>query len=158
MHIFLIVLGAIFLIVGFLGSFLPIIPGPPIAFLGLIVLEFTPPRPFHIWFLVMWGMIVLILQALDHIIPAWMTKQTGGSKYGIWGSVAGTIAGGFLFPPFGIIIGPLVGAFAGELLAGNTAQFALQSAWGSFLGFFTNVLLKIMAVGVMAYYFITAII
>jgi len=156
MHIFLIVLGAVFLVVGFIGSFLPIIPGPPIAYLGLIVLQFTAGHPFHFWFLIMWAAIVLLLQVLDHIVPAWMTKQTGGSKYGIWGSIFGTIAGGFLFPPFGIIIGPLVGAFLGELMAGKTTEFALQSAWGAFGGFVLNILIKIMAVAVMAYYFITA--
>jgi uncharacterized protein YqgC (DUF456 family) len=157
MQIFLIVIGAIFLIIGFLGSFLPIIPGPPIAFLGLIAVHFTRGHPYNIWFLVMWAVIVIVLQVLDHVVPGWMTKRTGGSKFGIWGSIAGGIIGGILFPPFGIIIGPFAGAFLGEILAGRPANHALKAAWGSFIGFLLNTGLKIIAVGVMAYYFIIAI-
>lgn len=154
MHIFLIILGAVLLLIGFAGSFLPIIPGPPIAYLGLLTL--IGINPYSVWFFVIWALIVIALQILDHIVPAWMTKKIGGTKYGIWGSIAGLIAG-FFFPPFGIIVGPFVGAFIGELLSGKTTHFALKSAWGSFLGFLCNTVLKIIAVGVMAYYFIAAI-
>jgi uncharacterized protein YqgC (DUF456 family) len=153
-HIFLIVLGTILLIIGFIGSFLPIVPGPPIAYLGLLTL--IGIHPYSVWFFVIWALVVIGLQVLDHTIPPWMTKKIGGSKYGIWGSIAGLIAG-FFFPPFGIVIGPLAGAFLGELLSGRTTELALRSAWGSFLGFLLNTVLKVIAVGVMAYYFIAAL-
>jgi uncharacterized protein YqgC (DUF456 family) len=157
MQIFLIILGALLLFIGFLGSFMPIIPGPPIAYLGLLTAHFTAGHPFSIWFLIIWALVVIVLQVLDHLIPAWMTKRAGGSKYGIWGTIVGGIIGGLLFPPFGIIIGPLVGAFAGEMLAGKDTSHAIKSAWASFTGFLLNTGIKIIAVGVMVYYFVTAI-
>jgi uncharacterized protein YqgC (DUF456 family) len=156
MNIFLIILGAVLLIIGFAGSFLPIIPGPPIAYLGLIALQLTSNHPFSALFLVIWALIVIFLQVLDHLIPAWMTKRSGGSKYGIWGTIVGGIIGGILFPPLGIIIGPLAGAFLGEILAGKDTAHATKTAWASFVGFLLNTGIKIIAVGVMGFYFVTA--
>jgi uncharacterized protein YqgC (DUF456 family) len=157
MNIFLIILGALLLVAGFVGSFLPIIPGPPIAYLGLIALQLTSNHPFSALFLVIWALVVIFLQVLDHLIPAWMTKRSGGSKYGILGTIIGGIIGGIFFPPLGIIIGPLAGAFLGEILAGKDTVHATKSAWASFVGFLLNIGLKIIAVGVMVYYFVTAI-
>lgn len=152
METLLLILGGFCIIAGFVGSFLPVLPGTPITYCGLIVLQLAI-QPFSATFLVIWALIVGAIMILDNIIPAYGTKKLGGSSYGIWGSILGMIIGIFFFPPFGMIVGPLIGAFVGELVGGKTSDRALKSAVGSFAGLLVNILMKVIASGVMAYYF-----
>ena len=149
----LIVLGVLLIISGILGCVLPVLPGPPLSYLGLLLLHFTTRYQFTTRFLVIWAIITVVVYALDYIIPAWGTKRFGGSKRGIWGSVIGLVIGLFFFPPFGIIIGPFLGAIIGELSSGKDSGTALKSGFGSFMGFLAGTLLKLMASGMMTWYF-----
>ena len=149
----LITLGVIFLISGILGCVLPIIPGPPLSYVGLLLLHFTERYHFSTRFLIIWAAITIVVYALDYIIPAWGTKKFGGSKRGIWGSIIGLVIGLFFFPPFGIIIGPFLGAVIGELTAGKDSGAALKSGFGSFIGFLAGTLLKLITSGMMTWYF-----
>jgi len=97
---------------------LPILPGPPLSYLGLLLLHLTVSVEFSTKFLISWGIITVLVSVFDYIVPILGTRYFGGSKYGIWGSVAGLLAGMF-FPPLGLIIGPFMGAVAGEIIAGN---------------------------------------
>jgi uncharacterized protein YqgC (DUF456 family) len=152
METILIILGAFCILAGFIGSFLPVVPGTPITYGGLLILQLAT-QPFSATFLVVWALIVAAIMILDNIIPAYGTKKFGGSPYGIWGSLLGMVFGIFFFPPLGIIVGPLAGAFAGELIGGKTSDRALKSALGSFAGLLVNMLMKVIASGVMGYYF-----
>ncbi|MFY0594577.1 DUF456 domain-containing protein [Roseivirga sp.] len=153
MDILLIILGAICIIVGILGCFLPIIPGPPVSFVGLLLLEFTEKSPFDSDFLWMWGLIAAGVTALDYVVPVYGTKKFGGTKRGVWGSTIGLIVGLF-FGPLGIILGPFIGAFLGEMSTGKaTNKEALRAAFGAFVGFLVGVLLKLIASGWMAWLF-----
>lgn len=152
METLLVVFGGLLIVAGFIGSFLPVLPGTPITYCGLLVLQLAT-QPFSVTFLVVWAVVVAAIMLLDNVIPAYGTKKFGGSAYGIWGSILGLFIGIFFFPPFGMIIGPLAGAFAGELLGGKTSDRALRSALGSFAGLLVNTVMKVIASGVMAYYF-----
>ena len=154
MDILLIVLGALFIISGVLGCVLPIIPGPPLSYIGLLLLHFTERYQFSSKFLIIWAIITVVVYALDYLIPAWGTKKFGGSKRGVWGSIIGLVIGMFFFPPFGIIVGPFVGAVVGELTVGKDSGTALKSGFGSFMGFLAGTLLKLIASGMMTWYFI----
>lgn len=156
MGIIIVILGALCVVGGFVGSFLPVAPGPPITYCGLLILQLAT-QPFTATFLIVWALIVAAIMVLDNVIPAYGTKRFGGSTYGIWGSIVGLVIGIFFFPPFGMIVGPLVGAFAGEILGGKTSDRALRSALGSFAGLLVNTLMKVIASGVMGYYFFTVI-
>ena len=140
------------MVAGFVGSFLPMLPGPSLSYVGLLLLQFTGSAPFTLSFLVVWAIIVVAVMLLDNIIPAYGTKKFGGSAYGVWGTVIGLVAGMF-FPPIGIVMGPLLGAFVGELVGGQSSDRALKSAFGSFVGLLSNILLKAIASGLMGYYF-----
>ncbi|WP_320112746.1 DUF456 domain-containing protein [Draconibacterium orientale] len=154
MDILLIALGALFIISGVLGCVLPIIPGPPLSYIGLLLLHFTERYQFSSKFLIIWAVITVVVYALDYLIPAWGTKKFGGSKRGVWGSIIGLVIGMFFFPPFGIIIGPFVGAVVGELTVGKDSGAALKSGFGSFMGFLAGTLLKLIASGMMTWYFV----
>ncbi|MEX0724344.1 MAG: DUF456 family protein [Gracilimonas sp.] len=156
MEIFWIILGAIFIIAGLIGAFLPVVPGLPFSYVGLLILQLLHAS-FSITFMLVWlGIVILFGFVLDNVIPAWATKKFGGSPYGIAGSVVGLIAGLF-FPPVGFIAGPLLGAFIGEIISGQKSDRAFRSALGAFAGFMAATGLKVMAAGVIAFYYFTNI-
>ncbi len=154
MEYILLSVGLLLMIIGLIGAFLPVAPGLPFSYGGLLILQFLY-APFSLTFLLVWAVIVVLVGfVLDNVIPAWSTKKFGGSAYGVTGSVIGLIAGLF-FPPIGLVAGPLLGAFLGELIAGNKSDKALKSALGAFIGFLASTGLKVMAAGMMTYYFIS---
>jgi len=157
METILIIIGAILIITGFVGAFLPVIPDTPLSYIGLILLQLTNPAPFSWTFMIVWAVVVIALMIIEHVIPVWGTKKFGGTPWGVWGSIIGLVLGLFFFPPFGIIVGPLAGAFVGELVGGKDSDQAFKAAWGSFLGFLLGTLLNVIATGMMGYYFFTSI-
>ena len=151
MDTFWLVFGIILMLVGILGSILPLLPGPPLCYVALLLQQLRSDIPFTAKFLWIWAAITVVVTALDYVVPLYGTRRYGGSKYGVWGSTIGLIAG-FWLGPFGIIIGPFVGAFVGELIASNNSEHALKAAWGSFVGFLFGTLLKLVVCLVMAWY------
>lgn len=129
---------------GIIGSFIPVIPGPPLSWLGLLLLYNTEEVPFDPWFIVVTGAIALLATLLDYYLPVVGTKKYGGSKRGVWGAIIGLFVAVF-FPilgPFGILIWPFLGAFLGELSQQKSQKNAFRAAWGSFLGFLAGTLIK----------------
>jgi uncharacterized protein len=157
MEIFWIVVAGLLMLTGILGCFLPFLPGPPLSFGALLILQLREVPPFTTQFLVICGLITLAITLLDYFIPIWGTKKFGGSSYGVWGCTLGLLAG-FFFGPVGIIVGPFAGAFIGEMIATKDSSKALRSALGSFLGFLAGTLLKVVACVVMLWYFVMALI
>ena len=153
MDVVLIIIGILLLLIGFAGCIIPGVPGPPIAYIGLLIQVFKTENPFTTKFLIIWALIMVGVSLLDYVVPVIGTKKFGGSKRGIWGSVIGLFVGIFFFPPIGLIIGPFLGAFIGELTGGKETQSALKAGFGSFIGFITGVALKLVVTGLMAYYF-----
>lgn len=141
----LLILGIILCIAGIIGSILPIIPGPIISWLGLLMIYLMPNVAGDYWFLgITFGIAILIL-VIDEIFPIIGTKYFGGSKAGVIGSTIGLIVGLF-FPPLGFLIGPFAGAFLGEILfnAKSNSKHALKSALGSFVGFLASTFMKVL--------------
>lgn len=157
MDIVLIIIAVLCLLAGVAGCIIPALPGVPLAYVALWLLHATERVQFSWQFLLIWGIVVVFIQVLDYIIPAWGTKRTGGSKAGVWGSTIGLFVGLFM-GPWGIIIGPFAGAVIGELLTGKTTAEAFRSGWGSFLGLLTGTVLKLICCGLMTYYFIAALV
>jgi uncharacterized protein YqgC (DUF456 family) len=155
MDIVLILFGGILIIMGLAGSFLPVVPGLPFSYAALLLLQFTSSPPFTVMFLVYWALVVVVVMSLENILPAAGAGRYGGSKEGIIGCLIGAVAGLFIFPPFGIILGPMAGAFLGELIAGKPSDRALKSAMGSFLGFFVGTVIKVVTALIIAWQFFT---
>lgn len=144
MNTFLIILAIILIILGIVGAVLPVLPGPIISWLGLLTLHFTDGITLSITFLVVTFLVALAIFILDYIIPALGTKKFGGSKWGMFGATIGLVVGLFAPIPFGIIIGPFVGAVLGEIIHGNDINKALKAAFGSLLGFLASTFLKLV--------------
>ncbi len=156
MDILLIILGILCLLIGLAGCILPMLPGPTAAYGGLLLLHFTSQVEFSWTQLMVWLVIVLVLQLLDYLVPMLGSKYTGGSKWGSYGCLVGTIVGLF-FMPWGILTGPFLGAVIGELLGGRNTEQALKSGMGSLLGFLFGTLLKCIVCGYFCWEFITAL-
>ncbi len=157
MELIWIIIGAIFIIVGLIGAFLPIIPGLPFSYLGLLVLQFSGVATFSTTFLVVWAIVIVAILVLENALPAYTTKKFGGTTYGSTGSMIGMIVGMFFFPPLGFFLGTLVGAFIGEMLFKQDVNVALKSAWGSFLGFLTGTMIKTIVAAMFAVMFFRAV-
>jgi len=156
LEIFLAIGGFILIIIGFAGSALPVLPGPPLAWVGFLLLKWTgyiednPNYENALWILLFF---VVLVTVLDYVVPVWGTKKWGGSKAGMWGATIGLIVGLFL-GPLGIIIGPFLGAFIGELITGKKEKDALRAGWGSFLGFLMGVGMKLMVCAAVLFMFV----
>ncbi|MEH6680447.1 MAG: DUF456 domain-containing protein [Sediminicola sp.] len=144
MDLLLLLLGFFLMVLGLLGSFLPVLPGPPLSWLGLLLLYLTKAIPMDWTFLGITLVVALIVVVLDYVIPALGTKKFGGSKAGMIGTTIGLLVALFLpvFGVFGIVIWPFIGAFVGELLNKTEKKTALRAAFGSFLGFLTGTFIK----------------
>jgi uncharacterized protein YqgC (DUF456 family) len=158
MDILLIVIGSLFIIVGLIGCLLPILPGPPLSWLGILFLYFTSNTTITSSFLLWWLAIAIIVTVIDYIVPIWGTKKLGGTKMGIRGSMIGLIVGLF-FPPVGIIVGPFIGALIAELIHDtHDTKKAFKSAVGSFIGFVLGTGLKLAVSLTLAWYFVIDVI
>ncbi len=147
--------GMAIIVVGFVGCFIPILPGPPIAWLALPLMYLTSDGFADInttWFFIL-TLLTIVVTVVDYLLPMWGTKYSGGTKSGTWGSTIGLIIGLF-FPPIGIIIGPFLGALVGELMAGQDQKTALKSGLGALIGFLLGTVAKMVVVVLIAYQFI----
>lgn len=155
MDLLWIILSILFLLVGIAGCIIPLLPGPPLAYVGLLLIQLKSSPPFSLRFMLIWAGIVVVISILDYLIPMYGTKKFGGTKYGMWGCMIGLVAGIWL-GPWGIILGPFLGALVGEML-GNNQEVAIRAAFGSFVGFVFGTLLKLVTCIIMAWYVVTAL-
>ena len=140
-------------LVGLVGCFLPVLPGPPISWGALLLLYFFGNGEMSLRFLLIWLGITIIVTILDYIVPAQFTRVTGGSKAAGRGSLAGLIAGLIFFPPWGMIAGAFLGALLAEVLVNRSSiADSVKPAFGSFLGFLTGTFLKFVSSAMMFWY------
>jgi uncharacterized protein len=151
---YLLLAGSIILILlGIIGCLVPVLPGPPLSYAGLLLLHVSRFAEYSKNVLFILAIVALVVTILDYIVPIWGTRRFGGSKYGVRGATVGLIIGLFLGPA-GIILGPFIGAFVGELIFKDDVKYALRAGFGSLLGFLAGVGLKLAASFVITFYFI----
>jgi len=153
MDLLLFGVGAVLMILGILGSFLPVLPGVPLSWLGLLLLYLAPSIPINYWVLGIAFILAAIIYALQLIIPAMGTKRYGGSKMGMWGATIGLVIGIFVPIPLGIVIGAFAGAFIGEIINKSDSKSALRAAYGSFIGLLASTFMElVVAVGFLIFF------
>jgi uncharacterized protein YqgC (DUF456 family) len=184
MEIALLVIGFFFLILGFLGAIVPVLPGPPLGYVGLLLLHKSGYAVFSPVFLLVWAGIAVAVTVMDYFLPSLLAKKFGGSKAAAVGAFVGLIVGIFFFPPFGFIVGSFFGAFFGELIhinfenahkklitqdttegTGEASQIpyenapegkALKVAFGAFLAFIVGAGAKLIVGALMIFYAVTS--
>jgi uncharacterized protein YqgC (DUF456 family) len=156
-EIILVIVAFLFLLAGLAGAVVPVLPGPPLSYVGLLLLQWSGHGGFSTGFLWLWAAITVAVTIGDYFLPALITRQFGGSRSATIGSILGLLAGLFFFPPIGLIIGPFLGAFAGELIHNRTnGAKALNVATGSFLAFILSIGTKLIVCAMMMFYAVMA--
>ncbi len=160
MSVVVIILAVLAGVVGIIGSIAPALPGPPVSWVGLMILYFWGKGTngagdsMSLTFLLVWLAITVAVTVIDYIVPSWFTKVTGGTKAAGRGAMAGMLVG-LIVPPVGIILGTILGAFFAELIfAGKNGWDSAKSAFGAFAGFLFGAGIKLIASGMMMYYIV----
>ena len=153
-----IAIGSILMLLGLAGSILPVLPGPPLGFIGLFLLaaskHFSPPLTPTL--VIILAIVTIFVIFMDHIIPLLGAKRYGASKWGVWGSVLGMVIGIF-WSPFAMLVGAFVGAVVAEWLAHKKKREALRAGWGVVMGTLFATILRLGVSGMMTYYFLRAL-
>lgn len=134
MDTLLLILALLLALIGAIGAVLPGLPGTPVSFIALLLLIFCDSNDITTTALIINGILTVVITALDYVAPVWLTKKSGGSKYGTWGTTIGLVIGMFFGLP-GILLGPFLGAYIGELIAKTPSDKAFKVATMSFVAF-----------------------
>lgn len=136
-------LAAMLIVVGLVGTILPILPGVPIVFGGMLLAAWADGFA-HVGTrtLVVLGLLTVFTIIVDFVAGILGAKKVGASRYAVIGAVLGTVIGIFFGLP-GILLGPFFGALIGELVAGGTLRKATGVGVGAWLGFLVGAVLKL---------------
>lgn len=153
MDVVLVIFAFVLLLSGLLGSIVPILPGPPLSYIGLLLLQWSKYGNFTAAFLWIWALITVAVTIADYFLPAFFTKKFGGSRWAMAGSLVGLLIGIIFFPPLGLILGPFLGALIGELIHNRTDNAkAFKVALGAFLAFLFGSGIKLIVSILMMFY------
>ena len=144
MDIIFLITGLLLCLIGIVGSFLPIIPGPVTSWLGILLLNLTSAVEFNLNFVLITFTVAVSVGILDYIIPILGVKKLGGSRSGQIGTTVGLIVALVILGPIGIIIGPFMGALLGEMSTNKSFQNSLKPAFGSFIGVIVGSVIKFL--------------
>lgn len=148
-----ITLGIVLTLAGIAGSILPVLPGPPLNYLAILLIHFTGVNDYSDRFLISWLVITIMVVVLDYFIPVWGARLSGGSRKGVWGATIGLIVGIVFFPPLGMILWSFIGAIVGEIMAGKNLDLALKAGTGTFIGFLAGTVAKFVVSLILTFYF-----
>lgn len=137
------VLAAILIIVGIVGTVLPVLPGVPIVFGGMLLAAWADHFA-HVgtFTLILLGVLAALALAVDLVAGMLGAQRVGASRYAVIGATLGTLIGVFLGVA-GLLLGPFVGALAGELVAGGSLRKATGVGVGAWLGFLVGAVAKL---------------
>lgn len=151
------ILAGVLLLVGLIGTVLPVLPGPPIAWVGLLVGFFSNYSDLTVTVLIVTFIVAAAVTVIDTIFPSVMTKKAGGSKAATWGCTIGLVVSFFL-GPIAILICPFIGALIGELIHdASDIKRAFKAAFGAFSGFLLGTGIKIITVSIFIWFFIRSL-
>ena len=158
MDLIILVIGVVLMLIGLVGCFVPVIPGPPICYVSLLVIHFFSNYTLADDFLINWAIIMTAITVLDIWLQIYGVKRFGGKKMAIRGTTIGLVLGLFI-PPFGFVVGPFIGAFVGAYLESTDKDFVqvTKIAFGSLIGLLSGVVLKVVVCGVMIFQLFTSI-
>lgn len=145
MDTFLAIMALLLALIGLAGCILPVLPGTPICYVGLLLISWTEYSTIENSTLVMFLIVTVAVSLADYLLPAWLSRRFGGSTRGAWGATIGMIVGLFC-GPMGLVLGPFVGAVLGEMTVNrDDMNKAIKVGFGAFLSFIVGTGLKMIA-------------
>lgn len=146
-------------VLSFIGLIYPIIPSSLLIWVGFVLYHFFINNEELTWlFWLMMAVFTIILIVADMIANSYFVKRYGGSKWGERGAAVAVMIGSFIIPPFGILIVPFVTVFIIEVIQNRTIKEAIQSSFGSFVGFLGGTFAKIVIQMIMIIWFAIVVI
>ena len=148
-------LGSVAVVAGLIGCIVPVLPGPIVSYVALILISIAGGWDLYsVAAFVILAVLAVGTTLLDSVLPAVSSRKAGAGRAGVWGSVLGMLIGTIFFPPFGMIIGAFVGALAFEIIFNPENKTPMKAAVGVFKGTVLATLLKLLAAGVIGFYFV----
>jgi len=149
-------LAAALVVIGFLGTFLPVLPGVPFVFAGMALAAYVDQfqRVGKVTLMIL-GVLTIIAVLVDFIAASLGAKRVGASRNAIIGAALGTLIGLF-FGPIGLIFGSFFGAVAGEMMATNNLQQATRAGAAAWIGLLVGTLFKLALTFAMLGIFVAA--
>jgi len=144
LDLILLIIGLLLCLIGIVGSFLPIIPGPVTSWLGILLLNLTSVVEFNLNFVLITLTVAISVGILDYLIPVLGVKKLGGTRSGQIGTTLGLIIALIILGPIGIIIGPFGGALLGEMSTKKSFQDSVKPAFGAFVGVVAGSVIKFL--------------
>ena len=144
------ILAFLLMFAGLVGALLPVIPDTPLVLGGAAILLLADGFvTADLKLLAVLALIALVAEGLGYAAGVLGAKKGGASWKGMAGAVLGGLVGLFVFPPFGIFLGPLLGAVVGEMWAGKQSDAAVKAGFGALVGVLGGVVLKLAAAATM---------
>lgn len=157
LEIIALIIASLFFLAGLAGTLLPGMPGPPLIWAGMLLYGLiTGFENLDALFLIAQAALALLVMGVDYLFSALGSKVFGGSKASLWGAALGLLVGLFFFP-YGIFLGPFLGAAAAELLTRRKSRQAFRSGVGATLGFWGALPVKLTIEAVMIAWFVMRI-
>jgi len=143
MQVLYFIIAALLIAGGIAGAILPALPGVPLVFGGMLLAAWADHFQ-HVGAvtLTLLGVLCVIALLIDFVAGALGAKRVGASPRALWGAAIGTVAGLFFGLP-GLLLGPFLGAVAGELTTGSKVDHATRVGIGTWLGLLFGTLAKL---------------
>ncbi len=148
-----------FFVLGLVGTFLPVFPGVVLIWVGMFLYGLlTGFDELSVGFYVVQGLAAFLVILMDYLAAALGAQKFGGTKLTASLAAVGLIVGVVLFGPPGVIFGPFIGAFIGDLVQKKPPEDAFHSSIGTVVGLLGGALAKFLIEIVMIFWFFIALI
>jgi len=121
--------------VGLIGTIAPVLPGTTIILAAAVIhrIMLGPEKSIGWVTIIILVLLTLVSYVFDFVGSYFGSKYFGATKWGAFGAILGALIG-LLFGVIGLFAGPVIGAVAGEFIAGKRMIDAGRAGWGSLLG------------------------
>ena len=157
-HLIAYIVAGLLILIGLAGVILPALPGVPVVFAGMLLAAWADDfQRVPVWVILVLGLMTLVSLAVDILATTLGAKRAGASKKAMLGAALGTFAGLFFGIP-GLLLGPFIGAVAGEMIHGRELREASKIGFGTWLGLALGTALKLALAFTMLGIFVLALV
>ena len=150
------ILAFVLILVGLIGTLLPVMPGALLVFLGMFAGAWADDFSRVGWAVLgVLAILTVLFYVLDFLAGAYGARRLGASRWGVVGAILGALVGMF-FGFIGVVVGPFVGAVVGELLARRGLLEASRAGAGAWIGLVLSIAARLALIFAMLGIFVVA--